>query len=140
MTLENEMALEEKIHLITKYQKAYISNSLKIMAQKSPLNVKVICDYIIAEQNEFNIKESTKEGKIKCLIWLSSLNNSNLLVKQGDIGTTKIIVLVDSQHSLVMDTKETEGDNLKTIIKNAVYSNSSTTLMTLSVLFEKMWT
>lgn len=40
------------------------------MAQKSPSNVKVICDYIFAEQNEINIKESTKEGKIKCLVRL----------------------------------------------------------------------
>ena len=29
-----------------------------------------MCDYIIAEQNEINIKESTKEGKIKNLVWL----------------------------------------------------------------------
>ena len=69
--LDNEtIALKEKIHLITKYQKPHIANSLKIMAQKSPSNVKVICDYIFAEQNEINIKESTKEGKIKCLVRL----------------------------------------------------------------------
>ena len=34
-------------------------------------NVKIICDYIIAEQNELNIKESTKETKIKKLVHLS---------------------------------------------------------------------
>lgn len=76
MTLQNEVeslekemgSLQDNIHLITKYQKPYISNSLKRMAQQSPCNVKVICDYIIAEQNEINIKESTKEGKIKCLV------------------------------------------------------------------------
>lgn len=58
MTLEGDfkklddetVALKEKIHLITKYQKPYIANSLIIMAQKSPSNVKVICDYIFAEQ------------------------------------------------------------------------------------------
>ena len=34
----------------------------------------IICDYIIAEQTEINIKQSTKEGKIKILIWLSNFN------------------------------------------------------------------
>lgn len=42
------------------------------MAQQSPLNVDVICEYIIAEQNEINIKESTKERKIKCLVRFSA--------------------------------------------------------------------
>ncbi|MDP9290505.1 MAG: tyrosine-type recombinase/integrase [Thermoproteota archaeon] len=32
-------------------------------------------NYIIAEQNEINIKESTKEGKIKCLVNLSQFLN-----------------------------------------------------------------
>jgi len=73
---ENEMqTLQEKIHLITKYQKPYIANSLKRMAQKGACNVKVICEYIIAEQNEINIKESTKEGKIKCLVRFSTYLN-----------------------------------------------------------------
>ncbi|MGI0031685.1 MAG: tyrosine-type recombinase/integrase [Nitrososphaeraceae archaeon] len=66
------MTLEQKIHQISKYQKPYIANSLKIMSQKSPSNVKVVCDYIFAEQNEINIKESTKEGKIKCLVRFST--------------------------------------------------------------------
>jgi integrase len=66
------MTLEQKIHQISKYQKPYIANSLKIVSQKSPSNVKVVCDYIFAEQNEINIKESTKEGKIKCLVRFST--------------------------------------------------------------------
>jgi integrase len=45
------------------------------MAQKGACNVKVICEYIIAEQNEINIKESTKEGKIKCLVRFSTYLN-----------------------------------------------------------------
>ena len=36
-------------------------------------NVKIICDYIIAEQNELNIKESTKETNSKVRIDLSIL-------------------------------------------------------------------
>jgi integrase len=77
--------LQEKIRLITMYQRPYIANSLKNMAHKSSYNVKVICEYIMAEQNEINIKESTKEGKIKCLVRLSSYLNHksfNKLSKQ----------------------------------------------------------
>jgi hypothetical protein len=48
---EEEDALRRKIEYITQY------NS--------------ICDYILAEQTQMNIKESTKEAKIKVLIWLS---------------------------------------------------------------------
>lgn len=63
---DNEIdSLLEKIDLITKHQKPYIVNSLKRMAEKSACNVKAICEYIVAEQYAINIKESTKEGKIK---------------------------------------------------------------------------
>jgi hypothetical protein len=31
-----------------------------------------ICDYIIVEQTEFNIKDSTKKGKMKALVYLSN--------------------------------------------------------------------
>jgi hypothetical protein len=37
------------------------------MLEKSIENAKIICNYIIAEQNEINIKKSTKEGKIRFL-------------------------------------------------------------------------
>jgi hypothetical protein len=36
-------------------------------------NAKIICDYIIVEQNELNIKESTKETKIKRKIRLPAI-------------------------------------------------------------------
>ena len=45
---------------------------LKKVLQINSDNVKIICDYIIAEQNELNIKESTKETKIKKLVRLSA--------------------------------------------------------------------
>jgi hypothetical protein len=74
---EDEMeTLQEKIHLITKYQKPYIANCLIKMAQKSTSNVKVICEYILAEQNEINIKESTKEPLIVTLLKYTELGNS----------------------------------------------------------------
>ena len=70
-----------------------------------------------------------------------NLNNSNNIeVKQiENMQAKRIMVLIDNLHSFVMETKEAKGDNLKSIIKNSVYSTSSVTLMTFSVLFEKMW-
>ena len=38
-------------------------------------NTEIICHYIIAEQNEINIKELTKEGKIKTLIDITKFSN-----------------------------------------------------------------
>ncbi|MDQ6722670.1 MAG: hypothetical protein M3Z01_00165 [Thermoproteota archaeon] len=60
--------LKEKILSICKNQKHYVQNMLNILLEKAEDNALIICDYIIAEQNEINIKESTKEGKIKVLI------------------------------------------------------------------------
>ena len=51
--------------------KPYFCNALKKLAKESGDNADVICDYIIAEINEINIKPLTREGKIKILIWLS---------------------------------------------------------------------
>jgi hypothetical protein len=57
--------LKRKINGIIQYQKPYISKLFYELLAKNPENAKILCDYIIAEQNEFNIKESTKEDKIK---------------------------------------------------------------------------
>ncbi len=43
---------------------------------KSEENASIIYDLIIAEQTELNIKDSTKEGKIKILIWLSNFHEN----------------------------------------------------------------
>ena len=42
------------------------------MLEKNFDNASIICNYIIAEEIELNIKNSTKEGKIKILVWLSN--------------------------------------------------------------------
>ena len=63
--------LKRKIDTIIKYQKPYISKMLNNLLLENPINVETICNYIIAEQNEINIKESTKETKIKRIIHLS---------------------------------------------------------------------
>jgi hypothetical protein len=45
------------------------------MAQVNPTNAAILCDYLVAEQNELNIKESTKESTIKRIIWFSAFVN-----------------------------------------------------------------
>lgn len=63
-----EKMIKELISSICKYQKPYIRKSLDKLFENSIGNTEIICKYIIAEQNEVNIKESTKEGKIKVLV------------------------------------------------------------------------
>jgi septum formation topological specificity factor MinE len=60
--------INELVIAICKYQRSFIRKSLDKLLEISPANTEIICKYIIAEQNEINIKESTKEGKIKVLI------------------------------------------------------------------------
>jgi hypothetical protein len=52
------------------------------VANVIPENATIICEYIIAEQNQMNIKESTKEGKMKVLIWLSNYFQNTKSYKQ----------------------------------------------------------
>jgi integrase len=62
-----------KINFITKTcTKQYFNNILKILARENHENAQTVCDYIIAEETEINIKNSTKEGRIKVLVWLSN--------------------------------------------------------------------
>ncbi|HKX96557.1 MAG TPA: hypothetical protein VJL78_01835, partial [Candidatus Nitrosocosmicus sp.] len=50
----------------------YFRNILKKLRENNQENVDIICKHILTEQSEFNIKNSTKEGKIKILVWLSN--------------------------------------------------------------------
>lgn len=68
---EEKEKLTRKIKSLTTYLKPYISKTLNELVKTHPVNVKIICDYITAEQNELNIKDSTKETKIKRLVHLS---------------------------------------------------------------------
>ena len=52
--------------------KPYFRKILIKLGQTNEQNANTICNYILAEQAEINIKKSTKEGKIKVLIWLSN--------------------------------------------------------------------
>ncbi|MGN6709752.1 MAG: hypothetical protein ACTHKF_10435, partial [Candidatus Nitrosocosmicus sp.] len=70
-TVSNYIELANDLDLITKsLSRPYFNSALKKLAKDNPNNAQIICDYIITEQTEFNIKESTKEGKIKVLVWL----------------------------------------------------------------------
>ncbi|MGN6560350.1 MAG: hypothetical protein ACTHJ2_07480, partial [Candidatus Nitrosocosmicus sp.] len=63
-TVSNYIELANDIDLITKsLSRPYFNSALKKLAKDNPNNAQIICDYIITEQTEFNIKESTKEGK-----------------------------------------------------------------------------
>jgi integrase len=73
---QENLELKRKIDSITQYcSKPYFKEALKKLSIANPESANIICEYIIAEQNEMNIKESTKEGKIKVLIWLSNYVN-----------------------------------------------------------------
>ena len=78
---------KEKIHAVCKNQKQYVERTLNSLLDKSEENASTICDYITAEQNEINIKESTKEGKLKVFAdMLKHLNHKNLRnVNKNDI-------------------------------------------------------
>jgi hypothetical protein len=72
-----------KIDAITKNcSKNYFRKALYRLAKKSPINAVTICDYLISEEMELNIKQSTKEGKLKTLVWLSNYFQDKLTFRQ----------------------------------------------------------
>ena len=69
--------LERKIDSITKnLSKPYFKKILKDLLKSNPANTKIIVEYILTEQTELNIKDSTKEGKIKILVWISNFHRN----------------------------------------------------------------
>ena len=58
--------------ITTGLSKPYFRKILIKLEQTNRENTDTICKYILAEQAEINIKNSTKEGKIKILVWLSN--------------------------------------------------------------------
>ncbi|MDN5845606.1 MAG: phage integrase N-terminal SAM-like domain-containing protein [Candidatus Nitrosocosmicus sp.] len=69
--VEDIIVTRRNIDIVTTHLIPHISRILNEVLQNNPINAKIICDYIIAEQNEINIKESTKETKIKKISHLS---------------------------------------------------------------------
>lgn len=68
---EIERKIEDVIH---DPSKPYFKNALKKHVKAYPENANTVCDYIIAEITEINIKASTKETKIKVLLWFSEFH------------------------------------------------------------------
>src|SRR5215204_4935843 len=70
---KNGYSLEKKIDIITKsLSRGYYKNILIKLAGRNIENANIICDYIISEKTEINIKNSTKDSRIKVLVWLSN--------------------------------------------------------------------
>ncbi|MFL6490624.1 MAG: hypothetical protein ACJ70O_01640 [Nitrososphaera sp.] len=73
-------ALDRLIDSITRdFSRKEINSRLKSLARKSSRNSATICDHILAEQTELNIKTSTAESKVKSLLWLSKFSNDKPL-------------------------------------------------------------
>ncbi len=75
--------ISRKIDSITKTcSKPYFNSILKKLVVANYENADTICEYIIAEETELNIKNSTKEAKIKVITWLSNFYNNTVDLKQ----------------------------------------------------------
>jgi integrase len=75
--------LYQKIDSVTKNcSKLYFNTILKRLADKNQHNTSIICDYIISEETELNIKNSTKETRLKVLVWLSNFYDDTKSFKE----------------------------------------------------------
>jgi hypothetical protein len=73
---DHEVSLDRLIDSITRdFSRKGINLRLKALARNGTRNAATICDHILAEQSELNIKTSTAESKVKCLLWLSRFLN-----------------------------------------------------------------
>jgi integrase len=87
---EKELQVIKKINSLTKScTKQYFNSILIKLARENFENAVTICEYIVAEETEINIKNSTKEGRIKVLVWLSNYHDNKKTYK----GLTKEDVL-----------------------------------------------
>jgi integrase len=76
---EKKAIISKKIDSITQScSKPYFNKILINLYKQSVENANTICDYIIAEETELNIKNSTKEGRIKILVWLSAFHENKI--------------------------------------------------------------
>jgi hypothetical protein len=66
---ENELSVN--VETLVNNQPNYIKKLYRQVSDVNSCNVKIIHDYIIAEETEINIQESTKGDKIKKLCLLS---------------------------------------------------------------------
>ena len=75
--------LLEKITLLTNNcSKSYFRKIITSLARVNINNASLICEYLASEETQFNIKTSTKEGKLKTLVWLSNYFDDKLGFKE----------------------------------------------------------
>lgn len=73
---ESIIDLERQIDSITKsLSRPYFNKILKDLTKTNIVNTKTIVNFILTEQTEINIKDSTKESKIRTLVWLSNFHS-----------------------------------------------------------------
>ena len=78
----NSQDINNKIDSATNNcSKNYFKNALSGLAKRNRINALTICDYLISEEIELNIKPSTKEVKLKTLVWLSNYFEDKLAFK-----------------------------------------------------------
>jgi len=65
---EKKETTRELIDSICKYQKNYVKNSLIKLSEKSSKNAKIICKYIITEQNEINMRVNQRRQILRSKI------------------------------------------------------------------------
>jgi poly(3-hydroxyalkanoate) synthetase len=95
-TSENELTqsknkvsfdIERKIDSLTSDSLPYYNSVFKELYLANRLNAQILCDFIVAEINNQNIKTSTKLTHIKLLCWFSKyLNYKNFqLITRDDV-------------------------------------------------------
>ena len=99
--------------------KSYIQRLLKDLEQKHAENANTIYQYLLAEQSEYNIKESTKESKIKLLVYLSRyFNNSKSFM---DITKQDILEHMNSLRNNVNNNSNNNSKWIGTYTINKMY-------------------
>jgi hypothetical protein len=75
-----------------------LNTRLKMLYRISPSNASTICQHVLSEQTERNIKTSTAESKIKSLLWLSKFLNDKPLAKMTKHDILSYSTALASQH------------------------------------------
>ena len=79
---ENNKIIKKIISITKSCSKPYFKSILSRLAMENEENTNIICGYIIAEETEINIKNSTKEGRIKVLVWLSNYHQNKISFRE----------------------------------------------------------
>jgi integrase len=99
--IASQCELKKRIEVITQdLSKPYFRNVLQKLVNENIDNASLVCDYILAEITEINIKPMTKEGKIKILVWLSRFHQNKSFM---DMTKTDIISYLNSSRKAISD-------------------------------------